>query len=242
MSEPLAVQFVHGLESGPKGTKVRHLNACGFEVLAQDMEMSLQRLDRANSVARNLMRLSEVHWTAGLGALGLCVAGLRQSGGLLLGTMGAVGGVVAWRHRAWLAQAFERSFERCVAVQADALLSFGPDVLVGSSWGGAVSLELVRRGLWRGPMVLLAPAYGLVGRYAGWADQLAREAQIRARLSSATTIFHDPSDSVVPCEESLRLFGDEDRRLRMVSAGGHRLLGVLEDGSLERAIRDVAAV
>lgn len=205
------------------------------------MQMSVQRLDRSNSVARNLLKLPEVHWTVGLGVLGLCAAGWRRSGGVLLGTMGLVGGVAAVRHRTWVEQAFERSFERCVAVQARALSAFGPDVLVGSSWGGAVCLELVRQGLWSGPLVLLAPAYGRVGVYAGWGDQSAREAQIRALLPSDTTIFHDLSDDVVPCEDSLRLASDDGQVLKVVSAGGHRLLGVLEDGSLERAIRKAAA-
>ena len=46
-----------------------------------------------------------------------------------------------------------------VAVQSKAIQSFSPEVIVGSSWGGAVAVELIRRGIWRGPTLLLAPAY-----------------------------------------------------------------------------------
>jgi hypothetical protein len=49
-------------------------------------------------------------------------------------------------------------FEACVAVQADALARFRPDVLVGSSFGAAVAVALMQRGLWRGPTLLLAQA------------------------------------------------------------------------------------
>ena len=49
-------------------------------------------------------------------------------------------------------------FAACVEVQAAALRDFRPDVLVGSSFGGAVAVELLRRGSWRGPTLLLAQA------------------------------------------------------------------------------------
>lgn len=58
-------------------------------------------------------------------------------------------------------------FEGCVAQQAEVLTSFRPDVLVGSSFGGAVALALLQRGVWRGPTLLLAQAgirYGLPAR------------------------------------------------------------------------------
>jgi hypothetical protein len=38
--------------------------------------------------------------------------------------------------------------------------TFQPDIVVGSSWGGAVALELVAKGSWTGPTLLLAPAHG----------------------------------------------------------------------------------
>lgn len=55
-------------------------------------------------------------------------------------------------------------FAGCVALQARELEAFQPDVLVGSSFGGAVALALLQRGAWRGPTLLLAQAgirYGL---------------------------------------------------------------------------------
>lgn len=51
-----------------------------------------------------------------------------------------------------------RDFESCVTVQMEVLREFGPDVLVGSSFGGAVAVELLRCGAWTGPTLLLAQA------------------------------------------------------------------------------------
>ena len=45
------VQFAHGLESGPQGTKVSHLTEAGFSVRAPDMQMSV----------RNMKKLSLIH-------------------------------------------------------------------------------------------------------------------------------------------------------------------------------------
>lgn len=49
-------------------------------------------------------------------------------------------------------------FEACVELQRAAIESFRPDVLVGSSFGGAVAVALLARRAWRGPTLLLAQA------------------------------------------------------------------------------------
>lgn len=51
-----------------------------------------------------------------------------------------------------------RDFESCVALHAGTLRRFQPHVLVGSSFGGAVAVALLERGLYRGPTLLLAQA------------------------------------------------------------------------------------
>ena len=53
--KPLKVLFMHGLESGPRGSKDRYLRRY-FEVCTPDMKTSLFGLTRANSVIRNVLR------------------------------------------------------------------------------------------------------------------------------------------------------------------------------------------
>jgi pimeloyl-ACP methyl ester carboxylesterase len=50
-------------------------------------------------------------------------------------------------------------FEGAVALQGAKLLERPPEVLVGSSFGGAVALALLVRGHYAGPTLLLAPAH-----------------------------------------------------------------------------------
>lgn len=66
--------------------------------------------------------------------------------------------VLAEHFDAQTPQMVTSDFESSVAVQAEALNSFTPDVVVGSSFGAAVAVELLQRGLWRGPTLLLAQA------------------------------------------------------------------------------------
>ncbi|MBI3781811.1 MAG: hypothetical protein HY270_00255 [Deltaproteobacteria bacterium] len=49
-------------------------------------------------------------------------------------------------------------FAGCVRLHAEVIDTFKPDVLVGSSFGGAVAVALLQKGLWRGSTLLLAQA------------------------------------------------------------------------------------
>jgi predicted esterase len=86
-----------------------------------------------------------------------------------------------------------RDFESCVAVHAQTLKTFAPNVLVGSSFGGAVVVELLSRGLYAGPTLLLA--------------QAALHYRPDARLPEhvPVTLVHARQDDVVAFEHSERL-------------------------------------
>src|SRR4029453_6916478 len=63
------------------------------------------------------------------------------------------------RHFTALTPAMDtHDFTASVAVQTAMLREFDPHVLVGSSYGGAIAVELLQRGVWRGPTLLLAQA------------------------------------------------------------------------------------
>jgi len=98
------------------------------------------------------------------------------------------------RHFETLTPAMDTSdFEACVAVQSDALATFRPDLLVGSSFGAAVAVELLQRGLWRGATLLLA--------------QAALRRGARAELPPGVPIWlvHGLGDELIDIEDSRRL-------------------------------------
>ncbi len=86
-----------------------------------------------------------------------------------------------------------QDFEASVGVQRDAIAARAPDVLVGSSFGGAVSLALLQRGGWRGPTLLLAPAV----RFCKLSPELPERV--------AVLIAHGTRDTVVDIETSRAL-------------------------------------
>lgn len=232
------VLFLHGLEGHPNGTKVQAMRAAGLTVDAPDMGMGLWRTDRVHSVLRQLPRLGEVRLAGVVAVLGLALAPWTPVSALL--TPLALGWLLA-RRETLFARALSRSFDDCVRVAAEAAARSDADVLVGSSWGGAVAAELLASGRWTRPTILLAPAIGRVHRRGRRDDAPSRLAGLAATAAhTAVWVFHDPSDDVVPFADSTELATRAPIELRSVDAGGHRLLGLLEDGTLVATIHEVA--
>jgi pimeloyl-ACP methyl ester carboxylesterase len=163
----LRVQFIHGLEGSPQGTKAR--------ILARHFETRTPAMDTSD-------------------------------------------------------------FEACVAMQADALADFRPDVLVGSSFGAAVAVALLQRGLWRGPTLLLAQA------------ALRRGAPAELPPGVPVWLVHGLRDELIDIEESRRLAAsgssewvelhevDDDHPLHETAASG-RLVELVR-ALAERASRE----
>ncbi|MBW2268987.1 MAG: hypothetical protein JRH16_10435 [Deltaproteobacteria bacterium] len=108
-------------------------------------------------------------------------------------------------------------FDACVARQAEVLAEFRPEVLVGSSFGGAVAVALLARNLWTGPTLLLA--------------QAALRYDPEARLPHGVTVWlvHGLQDNIIDPEESRRL-------ARTGSADRVRLIEVEDDHPLHRSV------
>jgi hypothetical protein len=115
-----------------------------------------------------------------------------------------------------------RDIEGCIDVHARALREFRPHVLVGSSFGGAVALALLTRGLFTGPTLLLAQA-GL--RYFPGAG---------LPPAVAVTLVHARADDVVDFADSLQLAqtGSADRVQLLARDDDHALTTLCASGEL----------
>lgn len=123
-----------------------------------------------------------------------------------------------------------RDFEACVATQVRALEEFRPQLLIGSSFGGAVAVALLQRGLWRGPTLLLAQA----------AQRLGLEPSLPQAVS--VWIVHGLRDELVDPEDSRALArsGTPGRvQLRLLD-DDHPLSGFVEGGGLVRLVAEIA--
>ncbi len=118
---------------------------------------------------------------------------------------------------------------RLPVAQARAALSARPRrLLVGSSFGGAVLMELVQSGHWRGPCIFLAPAAAKMGR------RRPLPTGVRAH------IIHGNNDDVVPLADSRRLVADCAAGVTLqVVEDDHRLQSILLDGTLAKAVEQL---
>jgi alpha/beta superfamily hydrolase len=105
-------------------------------------------------------------------------------------------------------------------------------VIVGSSFGGAVAVALLQRGLWRGPTLLLA--------------QAALRYELPCELPSDVVIWlvHGSRDEIVDPEDSRRLAGCGSPDLvRLIEVDDdHPLRASVQNGSLVGWVREIAAV
>ncbi|HEX4337760.1 MAG TPA: alpha/beta fold hydrolase [Polyangiaceae bacterium] len=118
-------------------------------------------------------------------------------------------------------------FEGALAVQAAHLERFAPDVLVGSSFGGAIALALLVRGIHRGPTVLLAPAHVYFGVTGPVPD------------GTRVVIAHGLRDDVVSVEDSRKLAatGTPGYVELVLVDDEHRLATLLEGDALATLVR-----
>ena len=121
-------------------------------------------------------------------------------------------------------------FEGCVATQHAEIQRFAPQVVVGSSFGGAVALALLQRELWAGPTLLLAQA----GLRQG----------LPARLPAGVPIWivHGRGDDIVAPEDSRRLAaaGDPAWVTGLEVEDDHPLHASVATGALLEWVRGVA--
>jgi len=199
------VLFVHGLESGPRGKKARTLEAAGFRVVSAQMPCGRSAILRDPVVVGLLCA-----------ALAILVVGMRAG---LRGLGLALGALVVAQYfvRAAL---MRRVFRRSVDVQLALLARESVDVVMGSSFGGAVVLELLARGAWRGQTLLLCPAHRLVASRA-W-----RPVPTLPADASRVTVVHGSRDETVPLADSRALVAgtaakfvevDDDHRLSVTA-------------------------
>ena len=119
-------------------------------------------------------------------------------------------------------------FESCVALHVAELEGFQPDVLVGSSFGGAVVLALLQRGQWRGPTLLLAPA----GRHRGLPAELPEGVHVWIVHGTRDSLV-DPADSRAlaragRAEDVCLLEPDDDHPLHATTSSG-RLVEIVRE-------------
>lgn len=117
------------------------------------------------------------------------------------------------------------SLEAPLAQARAAIAEHQPEVLIGSSFGGALAVALLADGSWAGPTLLLAPAARpMLG-------------DVRLPAGATVVVLHGRHDDVIPVEQGRALAATGGPGTLYVEVDdGHRLEGVLDLGVLEAAL------
>ena len=140
----------------------------------------------------------------------------------------------------WLGGALAASFWPCVEVQRNVLRSDHAnfDVLIGSSWGGAVAAALLAEGAWTGPTLLMCPALNKLSRHGG--DDSITQPIVQGLKAlpdsqkAQCLLIHGDADETVPLDDSRRLADETGIELVVIPGGSHGMSAVARDGRLLR--------
>lgn len=145
-----------------------------------------------------------------------------------------------------VADAVSGSFLSSLEVARAALHSHNPHVVVGFSWGGALTCDLVNSNHWSGPTVLLAPAHRKLLELRGLASPSQPPPSVR--LPNGTVVVHSRADTLVPVEHSRELTRFDNNpasatannnpavRLLEIDKDPHKMWSLATDGTLARLV------
>lgn len=180
LRRPLRVLYLHGLESRLWGKKSLVLrDEVHAEVHGVQMRVKELRTPWGENAAMSAFSLLCMCFLACTGVGGfLAAAPLREyltkpAVSAIVAACFAAATLFAGASLFALQAALQFVVETCYEQQREALHAFRPDVVIGSSFGGAMAQLLLARGQWAGPTLLLAPAGQLVARWYSLAWELA---------------------------------------------------------------------
>jgi hypothetical protein len=220
------VLFMHGLESGPNGRKVRHLKTL-YDVRCVDMNVSLFSIWKPNSILRCFL-LQPTLWAvlASSGAVTYLLfqtyhdcSPLLQWG--LAGFAWLAASIVVWR--VLIGNALQNAATGCMNIQRNEINSFKPDIVIASSWGGGIALLCAHFRVWTGPMLLLAPSYSKFLRFSAFKSKFQTMDVFLKPISNGIVIVHGLQDDVVLPVDSEVLCRKLPHAALHLVRDGHRL-------------------
>ena len=117
------------------------------------------------------------------------------------------------------------AFEDSYGVALRAVNHHRPNLIVGSSFGGAILMRLILEGHWFGPSIFLAQA----GLKYGLGDRLPE--------GLPAILIHATADKLIPLEDSETVANNSGPTVSLWTTGGdHKLHHIIDDGTLRRAI------
>lgn len=131
------------------------------------------------------------------------------------------------------------NWDLCLQQQEEAIKQFEPDVIVGSSFGGAIAIRLLQMGKWKGPTVLLAHAFMFMKQ-----KNPGLNIDMNLPDNIPIVLIHGTKDDVVPIEHSRESakMGTPGMVELIELDDGHSLDGTIDSGVLAESVRKIYKV
>ena len=125
----------------------------------------------------------------------------------------------------------DMALERPLRQAREALELFEPDLIIGSSMGGAILAKMVEERVWSGPCIFVASAARL----------LAGIHHLPENVTSQSYWIHGSRDDLIPVADSIAAAGHGGGAVEIID-DDHRMQRVIELGSLDHAIGEVMGI
>lgn len=120
--------------------------------------------------------------------------------------------------------------KNCYQIAKEAVEIHKPDLIIGSSFGGGITITLMQNNVHKGKAILLAPA----GVKYGLSTHIPQGNQV--------VIIHDRSDEIVPYQDSVLIESMNDNSTLITTTGGHRLINLTTDGLLDYVVKTMLLI
>ena len=206
------ILFLHGLEAGLNGNKSVYLRKEFPNCTTPDFQVSRFKIWLKNSFLRHIITTPIFLITTS--SIFLSYFLIRIFTDKILYCMLIVIGlfvIFGLSAKNYLIRiAVIKSLENNIEISHKEIMKSRPEVIIGSSWGGAILVKLIERGMWKGNSILIAPAYYSVNKiiYNNRKEEISkfhlREIK-KNNFNGKIIIYHSKEDNIVPLKDSIML-------------------------------------
>jgi hypothetical protein len=156
------ILFLHGLEAGLNGNKSQYLkNIFKNDCITPDLEVSIYKIWLKNSFIRNILKNKRIHFI--LFFIMILVKLISNFTKLyflsfLIGIIFFIILIILNKNYL-ISEAVKVSMENNIKIAEDEIKKHNPEIIIGSSWGGGIIINLIKKGIWKGNSLIIAPAY-----------------------------------------------------------------------------------
>jgi hypothetical protein len=227
------ILFLYGLDAGTNSPKSKYLKKNYQNCVVPDLDVSIYKINRKNSFLRiillNPIMIALLSFTIFVFIFLYKYFNVYISIILPLSIL-----IITLKltKNYFVSYGVSKALENNICLAEKEIKKHNPKVLIGSSWGGAIAVNLIQRGIWKGHTILLAPAYQQVKKTIMKIEE-EQSFQFKSLINyeGKIIVYHCPSDNVIPIEHSHLLCeskqtlnsSSEFYELKVINSDNHKL-------------------